>query len=207
MLKKVLFIILFISSFIFTSCEYFNNSAADYFEYWLGTVQVGAHEIKTPYKVINGQENISIEKDGQIEIYLYVINPKNYELLAREGVIPFALYDDKNNQIPNFIIDLEKHPDLIIIAAHFGGYTEWDKAVEYLVGKNVYFDTSSTLWKLPVPEADKIIKAHGVEKFLFGSDYPMWDHEGELARFNKLNFSAEERELVMHKNAEKLLGL
>lgn len=102
---------------------------------------------------------------------------------------------------------MEKFPSLKIIAAHFGGYTEWDKAVEYLVGKNVYFDTSSTLWKLPVPEADKIIKAHGVEKFLFGSDYPMWDHEGELARFNKLNFSAEERELVMHKNAEKLLGL
>ena len=37
---------------------------------------------------------------------------------------------------------LEKHPDLIIIAAHFGGYTEWENSIKYLVGKNVYFDTS-----------------------------------------------------------------
>jgi len=40
---------------------------------------------------------------------------------------------------------LEKHPSLIVVAAHFGGYTEWDKAMEYLVGQRVWFDTSSTL--------------------------------------------------------------
>lgn len=101
---------------------------------------------------------------------------------------------------------LEKHPDLTVIAAHFGGYTEWKDAVKYLVGKNVYFDTSSTLWKLPLEDADKMIKAHGVDKFLFGSDFPMWDHEDELSRFNKLNLTEEEREKIFYKNAEKLLS-
>lgn len=102
---------------------------------------------------------------------------------------------------------MEKFPKLLIVAAHFGGYTEWEKATEYLVGKNVYFDTSSTLWKLPVEKANEMMKKHGIEKMLFGSDYPMWDHEGELARFNKLDLSAEERELVMCGNAKNLLGL
>ena len=101
---------------------------------------------------------------------------------------------------------LEKHPSLIVVAAHFGGYTEWDNAMEYLVGKKVWFDTSSTLWKLPVEKADRMIKAHGFEKFLFGSDYPMWDHEDELKRFLRLSLSPEEREAILYKNAEKLLS-
>ncbi len=102
---------------------------------------------------------------------------------------------------------LDKHPTLLVVAAHFGGYTEWDKAIEFLVGKKVWFDTSSTLWKLPIEEANKIIKLHGAEKFLFGSDFPMWDHQDEFARFNKLDLNEEERELVLWKNAKDLLKL
>ena len=100
---------------------------------------------------------------------------------------------------------LEKHPDLIVIAAHFGGYTEWDKSCEYLVGKKVWFDTSSTLWKLPYEKANAMLRAHGIENFLFGSDYPMWDHEDELKRFNQLNLTAQEREDILYNNAVRLL--
>lgn len=101
----------------------------------------------------------------------------------------------------------KKHPELKIIAAHFGGYTEWENAMEYLVGQNVYFDTSSTLWKLPVEKANEMIKKHGYKKFLFGSDYPMWDHEDEFERFNQLDLTAEERDAILYKNAQKLLEL
>ncbi len=108
---------------------------------------------------------------------------------------------------PKRIINVhEKHPDLTIVAAHFGGYTEWDASLEYLVGKNIYFDTSSTLWKLPIEKAKEMIEKHGYEKFLFGSDYPMWDHEDELARFMKLELSTEQNEAILYKNAEKLLS-
>jgi len=102
---------------------------------------------------------------------------------------------------------LEKHPGLKLIAAHFGGYTEWDESLKYLVGKNVWFDTSSTLFKLPVEKADEMIKLHGYEKMLFGSDFPMWDHEGELERFNKLDLSEEQRDSILYKNAKTLLNL
>ena len=77
--------------------------------------------------------------------------------------------------------------------------------MEYLVGKNVYFDTSSTLWKLPVEKANKMLKAHGIEKFLFGSDFPMWDHEDEMTRFNQLDLTAEERQAVLYDNGAALL--
>lgn len=102
---------------------------------------------------------------------------------------------------------LDKHPELTLIAAHFGGYTEWDDAIEYLVGRNVFFDTSSTLWKCPVEKANKMLKAHGVEKFFFGSDFPMWDHQDELSRFNQLDLTSEERDLILYKNAQKFLEI
>lgn len=101
---------------------------------------------------------------------------------------------------------LKKHPSLILIAAHFGGYTEWEQSCEFLVGKKVYFDTSSTLWKLPIAKANEMLKAHGVENFLFGSDFPMWDHEDEMSRFNKLDLSSSDREMVLYKNAMNLLS-
>ncbi len=103
---------------------------------------------------------------------------------------------------------LQKHPDLIVVAAHFGGYTQWDESQKYLVGQNVYFDTSSSLWQLPIEQAMDMIHAHGADKFLFGSDYPMWDHEDELYnRFNKLPLTEEERKLILYKNAFRLLGI
>ena len=100
---------------------------------------------------------------------------------------------------------LTKHPSLVVIAAHFGGYTEWDKACDYLIGQRVWFDTSSTLWKLPIQKANEMIKAHGFENFLFGSDYPMWDHQEELARIEKLNLTAQQRDAILYKNALRLL--
>ena len=55
-------------------------------------------------------------------------------------------------------------------------------------------------------DAKKIIEAHGYEKFLFGSDFPMWDHSEELERFNKLDLTPEQKEAILYKNAQKLLA-
>ena len=101
----------------------------------------------------------------------------------------------------------EKHPKLVIVAAHFGGYTQWDEAYEYLAGQQVYFDTSSTLWKLDFNEAKKILRKHGTDKMLFGSDFPMWDHEGEIRKLDVLELTASEKEAILYTNAKNLLGL
>ena len=56
-------------------------------------------------------------------------------------------------------------------------------------------------------EAVRMIHDHGVSRFLFGTDFPMWNPKEELARFLKLDLSTEEREAILHKNAEQLFGL
>ena len=100
---------------------------------------------------------------------------------------------------------LKKHPNLDVVAAHFGGYTEWDASYEYLAGKRLWLDTSSTLWKCPLEKEKKIMNKHGVEKMLFGTDFPMWDPVEELERFDKLGLTGNDRDAVLYKNALELL--
>ena len=56
-----------------------------------------------------------------------------------------------------------------------------------------------------IESAKKIMKKHGIEKFLFGSDFPMWDHLDEMKRFERLELSGGNRDLVLYKNAENLI--
>ena len=101
-----------------------------------------------------------------------------------------------------------KFPDLKIIAAHFGGYSEWDESVKNLKEtENVMFDTSSTLDFLGPDKAYNLLEQLGVDRFFFGTDFPMWDHKEELARFLKLPLSETEREAIFHKNFENWLNL
>jgi predicted TIM-barrel fold metal-dependent hydrolase len=102
---------------------------------------------------------------------------------------------------------LDAFPGLIMIGAHFGGYTEWDRTMEHLVGRDIYFDTSSTLWKLDARTARLMMDRHGADKFLFGSDYPMWDHAEELEKLEKVGLSASERRGILWGNGARLLGL
>lgn len=98
-------------------------------------------------------------------------------------------------------------PDLKVIGAHFGGYSVWDEAREVLAGTGVYVDTSSSLPFMTASHARELIRAFGEDRCLFGTDYPMWDPREELALFDRLALSEDERELILHKNAERLLSL
>jgi predicted TIM-barrel fold metal-dependent hydrolase len=98
-------------------------------------------------------------------------------------------------------------PDLTIIVAHMGGHRCHEEADKYLIGKDFYIDTSSALWYLQTDDATSIIKKHGVEKVLFGTDYPVSNHVNELRRFNYLGLTEAEKEDILYNNAKKLLGL
>ena len=64
-------------------------------------------------------------------------------------------------------------PGLTLIAGHFGGYLMWDMAIEALAGlDNVWFDTSSTSPFVTPHLLRRLLDAHPLERFLFGSDWP-----------------------------------
>ena len=130
---------------------------------------------------------------------------------ALQGKLPVLIHlgdEKKTSSSPERMANVIKEfPKLTVIAAHLGGYQMWDDSIKYLVGKNIYLDTSSSLAILDKEKAIEIIRKHGVEKVLFGTDYPMWSHEEELQRFYTLDLTDEERELILWKNASKLLNI
>ena len=102
---------------------------------------------------------------------------------------------------------LQSFPQLTVIAAHLGAYSIWKEQGDILLGRNLYLDTSSTLMHLEKEEAVEVIRRHGADKVLFGTDYPMWSHGEELQRFLELGLTAEENRQILWGNLERLLSL
>lgn len=102
---------------------------------------------------------------------------------------------------------LDMFPKLDCVAAHFGGYTAWDEALEYLLSRRCWADTSSTLGMADDYDYVRmLVSKWGCERLMFGSDFPMWDHAEELARFEKLGIKGDDLEAVMGKNADAVIA-
>lgn len=103
---------------------------------------------------------------------------------------------------------LDMFPKLDCIAAHFGGYTAWDEALDCLLERRCWADTSSTLGmvKGDYDYVRMLVSRWGTDRLLFGSDFPMWDHAEELERFGKLGITGDALEAVMGGNALSLMA-
>jgi uncharacterized protein len=128
-----------------------------------------------------------------------------------EGKLPVLIHmgdETKTSSRPERLSRIiKKFPGLTVIAAHLGGYQMWEEAAQFLLGENIYLDTSSTLAFLEKEKAVSVIRRHGVHKVLFGTDYPMWSHEDELERFKSLGLTEEEQNLILWDNSCKLLNI
>ncbi len=102
---------------------------------------------------------------------------------------------------------LDKYPDLTMIAAHLGGFKNWREAMDCLIGRNLYLDTSSAIQYMDKDFATNLIKAHGTDKVVFGTDYPSMYHSIELEVFHKLGLNNQEKEDILYNNAARILGL
>lgn len=96
--------------------------------------------------------------------------------------------------------------DLTVIGAHFAGWSQWDEAQELFRDHRVYVDLSSSLYDMTAERAAELIHSFGADRVMFGTDYPMWTAKEELQRFNAIPLTDEERELILYKNALRLLG-
>ena len=102
---------------------------------------------------------------------------------------------------------LELFPKLTVIAAHFGGWSVFDLALEYLADLNCYVDLSSSFQMTGLKRGRELIKIYSAQRVLFGSDFPMWNPAKELEDFLSLKLSDEENELILNKNAKRILKL
>ena len=163
------------------------------------------------YAIENGFKGIKLHPDFQ---KFYIDDPNLFKIYKEaSGKLPILFHmGDKRYDYSSqerLVRVANEFKDLECIAAHFGGYSTWGNYREYenLKYGNVYFDTSSSLYFLEKYKALQIIRKFGVDKFFFGTDYPMWDAKEELERFFSLGLTDEENEMILSKNIKKLLNL
>lgn len=100
----------------------------------------------------------------------------------------------------------ETAPEKLVLA-HLGGWKEWDAVEETLAGENVYLDTAFLENYIDDGQLLRIIKKHGADKILFGTDCPWSGQRESIERLEKLPLSEEEKQMIFGENAKKLLGI
>ena len=96
-------------------------------------------------------------------------------------------------------------PDLILIAAHLGGWRAWDRVVQCLAGHEVYLDTSF-LQEVDIRIRERILERHDRRKLLFGSDSPWLSQEASLEAVRSLPLEEAGLQAILGDNAEGLLA-
>ena len=128
--------------------------------------------------------------------------PMYQELAKRAIPVLFHMGDQRYDySSPLRLKNLTRQvPDLTVIAAHFGGYQDWDASYETPQGPNVWYDTSSSLAFLSRDKALRMLEKLGPERFLYGTDFPMWDPRQELRRFLALGLDQSTQEQILYGN-------
>jgi len=110
----------------------------------------------------------------------------------------------------------ERHPGLKIVMSHTGG------ALPYQAGR---MDKNTKAAGLPKPFSDYLhsmytdtvsphsagmkfaIEYFGIDRVMYGTDYPCWDPATALRLLDELQLSEEDSQKLFHDNAIKILGL
>jgi predicted TIM-barrel fold metal-dependent hydrolase len=111
---------------------------------------------------------------------------------------------------PTMIRDIARQfPDLRLMACHFGGYKLLDDAEEMLAGADVVLETSwpPSLSTLRPERVRDLIRKHGAERIIFGSDWPMTSPAEEIRAIEGLGLSDDETGLVLGGTLARMLRL
>jgi hypothetical protein len=87
-----------------------------------------------------------------------------------------------------------------------GGWRMWEQSRQMLVGQNCLLETSFSLHEMPPGQIVEMIRAHGADKVLFGTDSPWADQRAEILALRSLGLTEEELAKIFFSNAAKLLG-
>ena len=179
--------------------------------YGFGTVHAAMDDLmgEVDYILQQGLKGIKMHPDFQL---FAIDDPRLFPMYEHiQGKLPviFHVGDRRyDNSHPARVRKLlELFPGLQVIAAHFGSYQLHEEAYDLFKDKECFFDVSSSLMFMEPGQAEGYIDRYGAERFVYGSDYPMWDPREEMDRFMQLKLTDAQREQIFHKTAEYLLKL
>jgi predicted TIM-barrel fold metal-dependent hydrolase len=145
-------------------------------------------------------QRFNIDDEGMFEIYSML-----------EGRLPVLFHCGDNRFSFSHPKRLRRvltlFPRLTAVAAHLGGWSLFEQAVDHLLDKSCYLDMSSSVMFLGKQRAEELIRLYGAERIVFGSDYPMWNPAEEYRVFLGLSLSQEEKDLISFQNALRILQI
>ena len=94
-----------------------------------------------------------------------------------------------------------------VIAAHLGGFWQWDEVQKHLIGTPYFMDTAVVAEFLEAETAKAIILAHGVDRVLMGSDSPWGGQKKAVDYIRGMGFSPQDEAKILGGNARRLLRL
>ena len=119
-----------------------------------------------------------------------------------------------HNTTPALLAQLIKNfPKINFIAAHMGGLAAPFKEISTCLTPmdNLFFDTSNAAHVLDENQFIYLLKAHGPEHIIFGTDWPWFTHSPEIDLQNsileKAGYSKKDMGMVFSKNIARLLGI
>ncbi|MBQ3075397.1 MAG: amidohydrolase family protein [Clostridia bacterium] len=127
----------------------------------------------------------------------------------------------KQSAPEKFAHALEEVGSVKLILAHMGGWKNWDRVAPLFANSSVMLDTSFSLGEIPYPEevseeekallSDeafcKLVRAIGADRILFGTDSPWTGQQESLKAVQALPLTQDEKQMILGKNAEKLLKI
>ena len=96
---------------------------------------------------------------------------------------------------------------LRFIAAHLGGWRQWGGAIENVLGKDVFLDTSILKQNTGDEAPNRLLREHPADKLLFATDWPWLSFADGVAFVHSAGFSTTQEKAVLGGNAAALLGI
>jgi len=90
-----------------------------------------------------------------------------------------------------------------------GGWLNWGEMERDLAGRPVYIDSSfSAMYMKDEPgKFERLIRLHGVDRVVFGTDSPWQALTSGIADIEGLTLSEEDKDKIFWGNADKIFGL
>lgn len=132
-----------------------------------------------------------------------------YEIIA--GRLPLTMhtgdYRYTYSDPARLVKILDAFPDLVVDAAHLGGWSIFDVGYDELhrnlVGRErLFVDASSSFAWIGRRHMRELVRMWGADRVMFGSDYPMWNPNFELNEMLNCDLTDDELELILYRNAE-----